>query len=184
VEHEPGAVSSQEELPQSGSDLPKQGEEFMIPVAKCETLIRRPVAQVFEAFIDPAITCHFWYSRGSGRLEAGKKIRWDWEMYGVGTNVAVKAIDVNRRILIEWNGPENPSDVEWTFEPRDDRTWVTVENRGFSGTPEAQMKEALNSTQGFTFLLGGAKIWLEHGIEPRFVLDHSPDGLVEDWRHR
>ena len=27
----------------------------MIPVAKCETLIRRSVAQVFEPFIDPAI---------------------------------------------------------------------------------------------------------------------------------
>ena len=97
----------------------------------------------------------------------------------------VKAIDANRRILIEWNEPENPSEVEWTFEPRDgDRTWVTVENRDFSGTPAAQMKEALNSTQGFTFLLGGAKIWLEHGIEPRFVLDHNPDGLLKGWRDR
>jgi hypothetical protein len=47
----------------------------------------------------------------------------------------VKAIDVNRRVLIEWLGPENPSDVEWIFEPRDgDKTWVTVENRGFSTT--------------------------------------------------
>jgi hypothetical protein len=45
-------------------------------------------------------------------------------------------------------------------------------------------KEALNATQGFTFLLGGAKIRLEHGIEPRFVLDHFPEGLVEGWRDR
>jgi hypothetical protein len=47
----------------------------------------------------------------------------------------VKAIDVNRCVLIEWIGAENPSDVEWIFEPRDgDKTWVTVENRGFSTT--------------------------------------------------
>jgi uncharacterized protein YndB with AHSA1/START domain len=160
----------------------------MTPVAKCEILIRRPVAEVFQAFIDPAITCRFWYSKGSGPLAPGKNVRWDWEMYGVGTNVTVKAIEGDRRILIEWNGPENPSEVEWTFEPRGeprgDRTWVTVENRGFSGPPEAQMREALNSTQGFTFLLAGAKIWLEHGIEPRFVLDHFPDGLVEGWCDR
>jgi uncharacterized protein YndB with AHSA1/START domain len=156
----------------------------VIPVAKSETLIRRPITEVFEAFIDPAITCHFWYSKGSGRLEPGAKVRWDWEMYGVGTDVTVKAIDVNRRILIEWNDPENPSKVEWTFEPRGDWTWLTVENRSFSGTLEAQMKEALDATQGFTFLLGGAKIWLEHGIEPRFVLDHFPEGLVESWRDK
>jgi hypothetical protein len=74
--------------------------------------------------------------------------------------------------------------VEWIFEARGDRSWVTVENRGFSGTQEAQMKEALDSTQGFAFVLGGAKIWLEHGIEPRFVLDHFPDSLTEGWRDR
>ncbi len=156
----------------------------MSPVAKCEILIRRPIADVFEAFVEPTITCRFWYSRGSGRLQSGARVRWDWEMYDVGTNVTVKTIEANRRILIEWNGPDNPSEVEWTFEPHENRTFVKVENRGFSGSAEAQMKEALNSTQGFTFLLGAAKIWLEHGIEPRFVLDHNPDGLVEDWKGR
>ena len=164
--------------------VPMEGE-IMTPVAKCQILIRRPVSDVFEAFIDPAITCHFWYSKGSGRLQPGKQLRWDWEMYDVGTNVTVKAVDVNRRILVEWNGPDNPSEVEWTFESRDGgKTWVTVENRSFSGSPGAQMKEALNATEGFTFLLGGAKIWLEHGIEPRFVLDHAPEKLVEGWRDK
>lgn len=168
-----------------GEDNGKKRRVTMTPVAKCQTLIRRPISDVFDAFVDPTITCHFWYSKGSGRLQPGKKLRWDWDMYDVGTNVTVKAVDVDRRILIEWNGPENPSEVEWTFEPRgDDKTWVTVENRGFSGSPEAQMKEALDSTQGFTFVLGGAKIWLEHGIESRFVLDHSPEGLVEGWQDR
>lgn len=151
------------------------------PVAKCMLMIRRPVADVFEAFVDPAITPRFWFSKSSGRLEPGARLRWDWEMYGVGTNVLVKGVEPNRRILIEWNGPDSPSDVEWNFEPRSkDRTLVTVENRAFSGTPEAQIEEALNSTEGFTFLLAGAKIWLEHGIEPRFVLDHNPDMLVRN----
>ncbi|PXZ70790.1 polyketide cyclase, partial [Pseudomonas aeruginosa] len=42
-------------------------------VAKAEMLIRRPIAEVFEAFVDPAITARFWYSRGDARLEAGKR---------------------------------------------------------------------------------------------------------------
>jgi uncharacterized protein YndB with AHSA1/START domain len=33
-------------------------------------LIRRPVAKVFEAFVESAITSKFWFSRGSGKLEA------------------------------------------------------------------------------------------------------------------
>jgi uncharacterized protein YndB with AHSA1/START domain len=154
------------------------------PVAKCELLIRAPIAQVFEAFVDPAITSRFWFSKGSARLEPDARVRWDWEMYGAGTAVTVKAIEGNRRILVEWNGPDNPSEVEWTFEPRGaDRTWVAVENRGFKGTPDARMAEALDSTGGFALVLAGAKIWLEHGIEPDFVLDRHPDALVEGWRN-
>jgi hypothetical protein len=63
------------------------------PIAKAQLLIRKPVAQVFEALIDPAITSPFWFSKGSGRLETGKRIRWDWEMYGHHTYVKVKAIE-------------------------------------------------------------------------------------------
>ena len=62
-------------------------------VAKAEMLIRKPVASVFEAFVDPAITTKFWFTKSSGKLEPGKEIRWDWEMYGVSTQVSVKAIE-------------------------------------------------------------------------------------------
>jgi len=78
------------------------------PIATAQMLIRRPVHVVFEAFVDPAITSRFWFSRGSGRLEPGRRVRWDWEMYGVGTTVDVKAVERNKRILVEWHGPEDP----------------------------------------------------------------------------
>ena len=44
------------------------------PVAKTGILIRKPVADVFEAFIDPNVTTKFWFTKGSGRLEVGKKL--------------------------------------------------------------------------------------------------------------
>ncbi|SCW51537.1 hypothetical protein SAMN04487970_1011142 [Paenibacillus tianmuensis] len=53
------------------------------PAAKAEMLIRRPVEEVFEAFVEPAVTMRFWFTKSSGRLETGKRVRWDWEMYGV-----------------------------------------------------------------------------------------------------
>jgi uncharacterized protein YndB with AHSA1/START domain len=155
------------------------------PAAKAQMLIRKPVAQVFEALVDPAITSRFWFSKGSGRLEVGKRVRWDWEMYGVFTEVDVKAIEENRRILIEWNVPGNPSPVEWTFEPMDEnRTFVTVKNWGFGGDSESIVATALDSTGGFSFLLAGLKVFLEHGIEPNLVVDHAPAALVEGWAPR
>lgn len=149
------------------------------PVAKAQMLIRKPVAQVFEALVDPAVTSRFWFSRGSGRLEAGKRVRWDWEMYGVSTEVDVKAIEENKRILIEWD-PDHPTSVEWTFEPRgEDRTFVTVKNWGFGGSADEIVAKALDSQGGFSFLLAGLKVFLEHGIEPNLVVDHAPDALVD-----
>ena len=156
--------------------------ENKAPIAKAQLLIRVPVAQVFEALVDPAITSRFWFSKGSGRLETGRRIRWDWEMYGVHTEVDVKAIEANKRILIEWNGPENPSTVEWTFEDKGNgTTFVEVKNWGFKGDAEKVMAEAIDSTGGFTFLIAALKIFLEHGIEPNFVIDHAPDALVKGW---
>ena len=152
-------------------------------VAKAGMLIRRPAAAVFEAFADPAVTARFWFSKGSGRLEPGARVRWEWEMYGVGSNVVVKAVEPGRRILIDWDDPA--TQVEWTFEPRGPgRTWVEVENRGFYGTADEQVARALDSTGGFALVLAGAKIWLEHGIEPGFVLDRHPDAVVEACRGR
>jgi len=148
-------------------------------------LIHKPVAEVFEALIDPAITSRFWFSKSSGRLETGKQVRWDWEMYGVRTNVNVKDIEMNKRILIEWNGPDNPSLVEWIFESKGDaKTFVVVKNWGFSGDPEKVVAEALDSTGGFSFLLAALKVFLEHGIEPNLVVDHAPDALVAGWSSR
>ena len=155
------------------------------PIAKAQLLIRKPVAEVFEALIDPAITSRFWFSKGSDRLETGKRIRWDWEMYGHHTYVDVKAIEPNKRILIEWNGPENPTDVEWTFEDKgDDTTFVVVKYWGFNGTDDELVAQVIDSTGGFTFLLAALKVFLEHRIEPNFVVDHAPDALVEGWTSR
>lgn len=87
------------------------------PIAKAEMLIRKPVADVFEAFIDPAITSKFWFTTGSGKLEPGSHVQWDWEMYDASVQVRVKDFEQNRRILIEWPADGTPTEVEWIFIP-------------------------------------------------------------------
>jgi uncharacterized protein YndB with AHSA1/START domain len=145
----------------------------MEPVAKSEMLIRRPVADVFEAFIDPAITARFWFTKGSARLEAGKQVQWDWEMYNFSVPVRVKEIEENKRIVVEWDAYETPSTIEWVFTARpDNTTFVSITNSGFTG--DDAVKKALDSTEGFTFVLAGLKAWLEHGIELNLVRDRFP----------
>ena len=146
--------------------------------AKSEMLIRKPVSEVYEAFVDPAITTKFWFTRSSGRLETGKTIQWDWEMYGVSAQVVVKAIETNKRILIEWPGYSGPSTVEWMFIPqKDGTTFVSITESGFTGDAHELVKQVADSTQGFTLVLAGLKALLEHNIRLNLVADHHPDGI-------
>jgi uncharacterized protein YndB with AHSA1/START domain len=147
-----------------------------IPIASTEMLIRKPVSEVFEAFVNPAITSRFWFTRGSGRLEPGKRIRWDWEMYNHSVQVDVKAIEENKRILIEWKAYGAPTRVEWIFTSRSDgTTLVSVTNSGFSGDGDEVVKQALDSTGGFALVLAGAKAFLEHHIDLNLIADRFPD---------
>jgi len=83
-----------------------------IPTAKSEMLIRKPVAAVFEAFINPEITARFWFTKSTGRLEAGKHLTWTWEMYDISVQVNVKEVEADKRILIEWGNYGSMTTVE------------------------------------------------------------------------
>lgn len=148
--------------------------ELSSPIVRTHMLIRRPASEVYGAFIDPAVTSKFWFTRGSGKLALGEKITWHWDMYGVSAQVEVLELERDRRILIRW-----PTPVEWTFSPRgEDATFVTITASGFTGSEDEQVAGAIDSMGGFTLLLAGCKAWLEHGVQLDLVGDHNPDHAI------
>ena len=145
------------------------------PVARTHMLIRKPVAVVFEAFTDPAITAKFWFTRGSGHLEQDSEVTWFWDMYAASAQVAVKTIENNKRIVVEW-----PTPVEWVFDPKsDDTTFVIITASGFTGTEDEQVANAIDSMGGFNLVLAACKAFLEYGVELNVVADHNPDAHVK-----
>lgn len=139
--------------------------------AKAAMLIRKPVSEVFEAFLNPEITTKFWFTRSSGRLEAGKSVQWEWEMYHHSITVDVKVIEQDKRIVIEW-----PTTVEWIFTAREDNTtFVSISDSGYDGTMDEIIADVRNSTEGFTLVLAGLKAYLEHNIRLNLVADRFPD---------
>ena len=150
------------------------------PITRTGMLIRRPVGEVFEAFINPEITTKFWFTNSSGRLEVGRQVQWDWEMYEISVPVTAKAIEPNRRILIEWPGYSGLTTVEWTFAPQSDgTTFVSITESGFRGDGDELVKQVTDSTQGFTLVLAGLKALLEHKVRLNLVADRFPKGSVE-----
>ena len=146
--------------------------------AKAEMLIRKPVEQVFEAFINPEITTRFWFTKSSGRLDENKQVEWTWEMYNHTVPVSVKSIEPNTKIVIEWGNGEDTTIMEWTFKSLEDTgTFVSINNSGFKGDTNEIIAQVRDSTEGFTLVLAGLKALLEHNIRLNLVGDRFPDGL-------
>jgi uncharacterized protein YndB with AHSA1/START domain len=142
-------------------------------------LIRRPVTEVFEAIVDPDVTTKFWFTRSSGKLEPGKRVRWEWGMYDQSADVDVDEVVENERIVMRWPAYEGgeQTTVEWRFALQsDDATFVEITNTGFAGDNEAIARQAVGATGGFTLVLAGMKAWLEHGIELNLIRDRFPEG--------
>ena len=141
--------------------------------AEAQMLIRKPVEEVFEAFINPAITRNFWFTKASGKLEVGKEITWSWEMYNVSTTVVAKEILQNQKIGFEWDNPSRT--VEINFRELDDEsTFVTVTESGYDKKGDELIAIIKDSTGCFTTVLDGLKAFLEHRINLNLIEDKFP----------
>lgn len=141
-----------------------------IPTVECQMMIRKPANEVFLAFIDPAITTKFWFTKSSGKLETGKTVNWEWEMYQVSDTIQVKSIIPDQQITIEWGQPATTVDFIFTA-LSSDTTYVVIKNYGFQETGDELLAVIGNNTGGFTTVLDGLKAYLEHGIELNLVRD-------------
>jgi uncharacterized protein YndB with AHSA1/START domain len=143
--------------------------------AKAEMLIRKPVKEVFEAIVNPEITTKFWFTGSSGRLAENKKVEWIWDMYKISVSVIIQSIEPARKIIMDWGNNEETTRVEWTFKDiHENGTFVSVVNSGFKGTQDKIISQVRDSTEGFTIVLAGLKVWLEYGIRLNLVADRFP----------
>jgi uncharacterized protein YndB with AHSA1/START domain len=113
-------------------------------------------------------------------MAEGAELTWEWEMYRASGRVWVKEVQADRRIRFTWDGydPSHPTTVEFQFIPyENDTTYLQVTETGFTGSADTQVRRALDSTAGFTFLLSSVKAALEHDITLRVTLDAHPPNL-------
>lgn len=148
-------------------------KETKTPEVTAQMLIRKPVSKVFEAFTDPEITKNFWFTKGSNKLEKGKKVTWEWEMYGASAEVQVEEIIENELIVVRWGDPATT--IHFVFqELSDGSTYVTITNTGFTQEGSELVAAVNDNTGGFTTVLDGAKAFLEHNINLNLIADKFP----------
>jgi uncharacterized protein YndB with AHSA1/START domain len=132
---------------------------------KVEATIAKPLAEVLEAIVDPAKMSQYFLSRGSGRMEAGAKLEWEWSDVGAKLEVDVVAVE-SRRVFFVWKATGLPTKVTLALEPDGDRTKIIATEAPFPLTEEAAAK-AIGQTQGWTEFCCCLKAYLQHGIDLR-----------------
>lgn len=139
---------------------------------ECQMLIRKPINEVFETFINPEITAHFWFTKSTGKLEEGKITTWTWEMYNVSSDVKTLEIIPNQLIKTIWGNPSN--NVDYKFKDMENGTLVIIKSYGYKEEGEDLLKVINDNAGGFTTVLDGCKAYLEHGINLNLIKDKFP----------
>lgn len=158
----------------------ESGKTKPAPAATTAMLIRKPVAAVYEAMVNPAITSQFWFTKGSGRLDSGKDVKWEWGMYDVSAELCAHDIKKNKFISFNWPSGNKVTTVEWTFAPHgDDATFFSVKETGWDAADENLAEIVSGQTSGWTNVLAALKAYLEFDIVLPLILDRFPSGKPE-----
>jgi uncharacterized protein YndB with AHSA1/START domain len=142
-------------------------------IAKAAMLIRCPVAEVFDAFVDPGKITKFWLQATTGPLAKDAQVQWRFMVPGATEVVNVTAFEPQRHIVFTWSDGIR---VSMTFEDFGKRgTRIGVEVTGFQGQDQDKDKvdPVVTATEGFSIVLCDLKTLLETGRSANLVKDKA-----------
>ena len=137
--------------------------------ANSEMLIRKPLPDVFDAFVNPRTIEKFWLKSASAPLAPGARVEWEFMVPGARETVTVTDFVQDQVIAFNWSGGIA---VKMRFSPQDkSNTRISVTASGFGGADAAS--QALNATEGFAIVLCDLKSLLETGQSGNMVRDKA-----------
>jgi len=135
--------------------------------------ISRPVAEVFEAVVDPAsLSAYFTTGGAKGRLESGTTVTWDFADFPGAFPVEVVEVVAPERIVLRWDAQEaaaadGMTTVTMTFtDTGDGRTLVEIAEEYWAET-QAGLDSSYGNCMGWAQMLCALKMWVEHRINLR-----------------
>lgn len=134
---------------------------------KAAIQISSPADDVFEAIVDPAKMSNYFISKGSGRMEEGKQITWQFPEFDMSFPVRVLKIEKDKYISFHWDidGLELLVEIKLTSKsPSSTLVNITEKSRK---NDEAGIKWLMSNTEGWANFLACLKAWLEYGINLR-----------------
>jgi uncharacterized protein YndB with AHSA1/START domain len=134
---------------------------------KAALQILKPVNEVFEAIIDPTQMSNYFISKGSGKLEEGKQIIWQFPEFNMSFPIRVGKIEENKYISFYWEMDSIELFVEMTLTTRPGNSTVVTVTEKSRKNDEAGIKWLKGNTEGWANFLACLKAWLEYGVHLR-----------------
>jgi len=131
--------------------------------------IRKPVAEVFHAIVDPEILSTYFTKSSSGPLVSGAKVIWSWPDGNAPESFFVENVIPNEKIEGHWKAWKVDYHVKTTFTfiaKEDDSTLVRIFEDGFR-SDELGRESSYGQCSGWTHMLLCLKARLEFDIDLR-----------------
>ncbi|MBD1421742.1 SRPBCC domain-containing protein [Sphingobacterium chuzhouense] len=132
--------------------------------AKASIGIQKPIEEIFEGIVNPEIMVNYFISKGSGRMESGKEIYWEFPEFDGSYPVSVREIRKDEYISFVWD-PDSFVEIKLESLTNGD-TVVRVFEEGHQPDDEG-IKWAIGQSEGWANFLACMKAWLEYGIHLR-----------------
>lgn len=136
---------------------------------KAGVQVLKPIAEVFDAIVDPEKMKNYFISKSSGRMAQGQSLIWKFAEMDIEFPVRVEKIVEDKSISFYWDGA---TDGELTLVEinltavEDGITLIAVTEKSKPNT-EAGIKWLKNNTEGWANFLACLKAWMEYGIHLR-----------------
>ena len=129
--------------------------------------ISKPADVIYEAIVDPKKMANYFISQGSGRMEEGKKIMWQFPEFDMEFPIRVSKTEPGKYISFFWEMAGKELIVEMTLTPKENgSTVVRITEKGREND-EGGIKWLKSNTEGWANFLACLKANLEYGINLR-----------------
>ncbi len=128
--------------------------------------IRKPVAEVFDAVVNPKKLSQYFTTGGSsGALMPGSTVTWDFADFPGAFPVHVREVVPERLIVLQWQAADGDYDttVRMEFEALDDRsTLIRISESGWKETQKG-LDSSYGNCSGWMQMLCCLKVYAEQG---------------------
>lgn len=132
--------------------------------AKATLQIQKPIAEVFEAIVNPEKMTKYFISKSTGRMETGKELTWEFPEWNDTFTVKVTEVQADKSVSFVW---DKETVVNITLEELPDKSTLVKVTEGEKELNEKNLEWCLGNTFGWANFLDCMKAYLEYDINLR-----------------